>query len=246
VLKASFDPFNDLYNKIVANEDFGNWEVADENLPSSGDDNEGDVNLSFGGNIDNDGEEEGEESEEGDDQVEAVSGLGAVIQHLQAAVEALQALHGGSEEEEEESEDDLDVDADEEEFPSDSDEEGGEELSRESMDPEDSDSEEDDSEDEVEESCETTIIGHALTTGLKKLQAGLNEPRNNKPNFGLPKPAGAAKVAPGTKAHELKVLTKDIGKKAIFNKLQKGQKVDKTAGSDGYDKVGSNFGYGSK
>lgn len=249
ILKASFDPFDDLYNKILANEDFGNWEVAENELngsDSSGGDQ--DTTLSFGGE---DEQEMGDELDDEDGEIE-LGGLDAVISHLQKAVEALQALNDSSAEEdgeggEDEDSEDGDVEDEvEEEGMEGMEEEGMEGSDEEPVEEEKEEKEEEEEEEEkVEESCETTIIGHALTTGLKKLHGDFSNPKANKPNFGLPKPAGAAKVTPGTKAHELKVLVKDIGKKAIFNKLQKGHKVDKTAGSTGYDKVGSNYGYGS-
>lgn len=102
----SKNPFDLLYNKILAEEAFG--------------DEEGDT-FDFGGEIEDEddftglgsSEEEGEESEEHEEEEE--EGLEAVLNHLKSAVASLEKLVGEEEGEEEEGEEEGESEFDEQE-----------------------------------------------------------------------------------------------------------------------------------
>ena len=132
VSSESKNPFDLLYNKILAQEAFG--EEDSDTLDFSGEveDEAGDEMNFDMEDTDEPSEEEGEETEK--------EGLEAVLDHLKSAVAALESLIG--EEENEEGEEDMDMDMDEEDMDMDEEDMEGYPVS--------------------EESVEAEIEGHAL------------------------------------------------------------------------------------
>jgi hypothetical protein len=89
----SLNPFDELYNKILKEETFG-WAIDEDE--SEGEESEGNE---FGGEMGHEESETGEEEHE-----EEKEGLHAVVDHLKAAVSALEKLLDDADEEEGEKE----------------------------------------------------------------------------------------------------------------------------------------------
>ena len=107
VSSESRNPFDLLYNKILAQEAFG-----DEDLEEVSDDfDETEMGLGETEGEEMDDELAPEDSEEESEEGEA-AGLEAVLDHLKSAVEALEAIVGNEESEEEESEEGMEDEED--------------------------------------------------------------------------------------------------------------------------------------
>jgi hypothetical protein len=103
VSSESKNPFDLLYNKILAQEAFG--EEEGDTLDFSGE-----VEDESGDEMNFDMEDLEEPSEEEETEESEKEGLDAVLDHLKSAVSALESLIGEEEGEEEEGEEDMDMD----------------------------------------------------------------------------------------------------------------------------------------
>jgi hypothetical protein len=203
--KESTNPFDAIYNKILARE---NWEAEEEanEQPGFGSPTNHD-SFEFSGDQAS-GEGEIEPSEEGEEG-EAGHPMEEVLNALKAAVEALEKVVGGSQEDEEdeEGEDEEDEDHKDSETPEfeEGEEEGEEEPAEnfgESTEKSEDDDEDEKSEegDEVEEDVDAEVFGHALID-LEKLAAGLTNPKNQVVKGAVPVKKGSAQVPKGGKTN---------------------------------------------
>jgi hypothetical protein len=190
--KESTNPFDSLYKKVLAQE---NWEAEEEaddqpgaELNFSGDQGtgEGEVNL-------NDDDSYADSEDESEDPMRQV------LTALKAAVEALEKVVGGEEEEEEFEEEEEGGEEEEEE-----EEEGGEEQENpfgESTEETDEDETDEDemSEEPIEDDCDAEILGHALID-IEKLAASLSSPKSQVVKGAVPVTKGKAQLpAKGSK-----------------------------------------------
>ncbi len=176
VSSESKNPFDLLYNKILAQEAFGDEAGDTFDFEGQVEDHGDDAGLDFG----IEGEEESEEGEEGEEEGEEHS-LQSVLDHLKSAVEALEALaaHEESEEESEESEEEG--------------EEGEEEGSED-------ESEEGEAEEIpfTNEAVEAEVEGHALVD-QEKLEKGLTKASSHTVKGAVPVTKKKAEVVKGKK-----------------------------------------------
>ena len=172
VSSESKNPFDLLYNKILAQEAFG--DEAGDSFDFEGQvQDQGSTGLDFGSEEESEeGEEEGEEGEEEGEE----HSLKSVLDHLKSAVEALEAL-SAHEEGEEESEEG---------------EEEGEESKEESQ--------EDEAEEIpfTNEAVEAEVEGHALVD-QEKLEKGLTKASNHTVKGAVPVTKKKAEVVKGKK-----------------------------------------------
>ena len=172
VSSESKNPFDLLYNKILAQEAFG--DEAGDSFDFEGQvQDQGSTGLDFGSEEESEeGEEEGEEGEEEGEE----HSLKSVLDHLKSAVEALEAL-SAHEEGEEESEEG---------------EEEGEESEEESQ--------EDEAEEIpfTNEAVEAEVEGHALVD-QEKLEKGLTKASNHTVKGAVPVTKKKAEVVKGKK-----------------------------------------------
>jgi len=171
------NPFDDLFNKVLAQENLG-WE-DEAQAEEEGDPN---TSLSFAGDTSTGegevemGEEEGEEGEEEGGEGDPMQ---EVLDALKAAVSALERVLGSEEEEEEE--DPLQEEG----------EDGGEGM-------EDSEGGEGSEEETPMEAVDAEEVGHALVD-LEKLAASLNSPKSQVVKGAVPVNKGKAQVPKGGK-----------------------------------------------
>jgi len=174
--KESTNPFDELYNKVLAQE---NWEADEEANEQPG------TELNFIGDTQT-GEGEAEASEEGEEGEEGEDPMVAVLDALKAAVAALEKVVGGEHEQEETEEEE----SEEHESPiGEEAEEGGSEEES---------SEEGGSEETTSEEVEAEILGHALVD-LEKLAASLTSPKSQVVKGAVPVAKGKAQVPKGGK-----------------------------------------------
>lgn len=176
VSSESKNPFDLLYNKILAQEAFGEEEGDSLDFSGEIEDESGDE-MDF----DMEGLEEPSEEEEEHEESEK-EGLEAVLDHLKNAVSALESLIGEEENEEE-----------------------GEENEEEGEENEEGEEEEGEESDEdmegypvSEESVEAEIEGHALVN-KERLENKLNKSSNQKVKNAVPVTKKKAQVTKGTR-----------------------------------------------
>lgn len=197
VKSESKNPFDLLFNKIIAQEAFGDLEPdaeGDNTFDFSGDMNPDQKALDDSmesDDLDLENEEGDEDDMEGEEEGE-LEGLEAVLDHLKQAVSALEAMVSEEEGEEEEGDEDEmegeegEGDDNEEEAPEDdgdfdvSDEDSGEGMPV------------------SQESVDAEVEGHALVD-QKKLEKSLNDKKSGNVKGAVPVKKGKAQVPSGKK-----------------------------------------------
>jgi hypothetical protein len=171
VKAESTNPFDELYNKVLAEESW-DYETEAEESPLDSDassaETDVDMNLDFTA--------EPEDSEESEEEEMEPEGLEAVLDHLKSAVSALEKLVDEADEEEDEME-----------------EEG-----MGMMDEEEEDEMEEMSDETLPEAVEAEVEGHALVD-QEKLAKGLNKPASKVVKGAVSVTKGKAQVVKGAK-----------------------------------------------
>jgi len=179
VKSESKNPFDLLFNKIVAEEAFGDEEGDTLDFSGEIEDSEGD-DLDFDAEL---SDEDGDSLDDMEDELsEEPEGLEAVLDHLKSAVAALETYLGSDSEESE----DMDMDSDED---METDEFSGDET--------DIYDEEDDETPLSKESVDAEIEGHAIVD-QEKLKKKLDS-KSNKVNGAVPVSKKKAQVVKGKK-----------------------------------------------
>jgi len=196
-LKEAKNPFDLLYNKILAQE---NWEAEEEaneqpgfgghdELSFSGDHSTGEGEIDF--------DQDGGDEEDFEEHEEDAHPMHKVLSALKSAVAALEEVIGSEEpEEDEELEEDEEMGEDEDE--------------------DENENEEPKEGEEMKEEVDAEILGHALVD-LEKLAAGLTNPKSQVLKGAVPVAKGKATVPKGSKAdgepHEVKGKGESLEKK---------------------------------
>jgi len=154
VINASVNPFEDLYNKILSEDDTFGWEIDKEDSEESPFNAESPNEMEFdNGAFDEEGENEEESSEE--------VTLTLDKETAEKLINILQAAIGGEETEEEEMEEEGEET-----------EEEGEEMENEGE-----ETEEEEGEELAKEEVDAEVLGHSLVD-QEKLLKGMNKPGN--------------------------------------------------------------------
>lgn len=163
VVTDSINSFEELYNKVLKEDDSFGWSIQDDTEEGDGDESSTESEYEFdSGEMDNEGEGEGEGEEETETEGEEVT-ITLDKDTAQKLIDILQAAVGGMEDSEEDTEEDEE------------DEESGE-------DEEDlfsgvSDEEDEEDETLTKEEVDAEIVGHSLVD-QEKLLKGMNKPAN--------------------------------------------------------------------
>ena len=212
--KESSNPFDAIYNKILAQE---NWEAEEEaneqpnfGSPTGHDSN----NMEFSGD-NSSGEGEVELTDDSDEHP-----MSQVLSALKAAVEALEKVIGseGGEEEEEEGEDEGESEEEEEEEEH---QEFGESTEEDASDDDDDDEDDDDEVKPKMEEVDAQVLGHALID-LEKLAASLTSPKNQVVKGAVPVNKGKAQVPKGVKTTPRPTELKGKGESLQSKKVDTG------------------------
>jgi hypothetical protein len=175
VSSESKNPFDLLYNKILAQEAFGDEEGDSLDFSGEIEDSEGDE-MDF--DVEGSDDEMGEEGEEEGEEESEKEGLEAVLDHLKNAVSALESLIG-----EEEGEEDEDM---------------GEDMGEDDLGDDLEDEVEIDDIPMSKESVEAEIEGHALVN-KDRLEKGLTSKPKQKVKNAVPVSKKKAQVSKGSK-----------------------------------------------
>jgi hypothetical protein len=192
----SLNPFDVLYNKVLAQE---NWEAEEEAGEEMG--GPENLDLSFSGDTES-GEGEIGADEEGEEGEDSGDPMVQVLDALKAAVAALEKVVGGEEEGEDEEDLDFEGEGDSEGADEGAEDEEEEEspfagLNQESTE-EDSDEDEDEDSEEVKEEVDMEELGTALLD-IEKLAASLMNPKSQVVKGAVPVAKGKAQVPKGAK-----------------------------------------------
>jgi len=214
--KESSNPFDAIYNKILAQE---NWEAEEEaneqpnfGSPTGHDSN----NMEFSGD-NSSGEGEVELTDDSDEHP-----MSQVLSALKAAVEALEKVispesgeEGEGEEEGEEGEEHEEDESDEEE------KEEHQEFGESTEEDDDDDDDEDEDGDVKKEEVDAQVLGHALID-LEKLAASLTSPKNQVVKGAVPVNKGKAQVPKGVKTTPRPTELKGKGESLQSKKVDTG------------------------
>jgi hypothetical protein len=156
VINSSVNPFEDLYNKILSEDDSFGWEIDKEESETSPFEGDSPNEMEYDSGS---SDEEGENEEGGEEGGEEVT-LTLDRETAEKLIDILQSAIGGTESEEEEMED-----------------EGEEEMEDEGEEMENEGEEMEDDEELTKEEVESEVLGHSLVD-QEKLLKGMNKPGN--------------------------------------------------------------------
>jgi hypothetical protein len=189
-LKEATNPFDAIYNKILAQE---NWEAEEEANEQPDFGGGAAPDLEFSGDHST-GEGEIDLHDETDEDP-----MKQVLSALRSAVEALEKVVGGDESEEEEEEEEEPGEETEEDEEDESANEGPQEFG-ESAEGDEEDEEEENDKDVVEDDVDAEVLGHALID-LEKLAANLSSPKSQVVKGAVPVSKGKAQAPKGSKTN---------------------------------------------
>lgn len=156
VINSSVNPFEDLYNKILSEDDSFGWEIDKEESETSPFEGDSPNEMEYDSGS---SDEEGENEEGGEEGGEEVT-LTLDRETAEKLIDILQSAIGGTESEEEEMED-----------------EGEEEMEDEGEEMENEGEEMEDDEELTKEEVESEVLGHSLVD-QEKLLKGMDKPGN--------------------------------------------------------------------